>query len=41
MIAVATGLDKITWERTKDTEEEEAEIMTLILSRGREARGGD
>ena len=31
------GLDKITRERSKDTEEEEAGIMTLILSRGRGA----
>lgn len=34
------GLDKITWKRNKDIEEE-AGVMTGILSWGREAGGGD
>lgn len=41
MIAIAMGLDKITWGRSKDTEEKGAGIKTWILNRGRRASGGD
>lgn len=41
MIAIAMGLDKITWGRSKDTEEKGTGIITWMLNRGRRASGGD